>query len=76
MKYDFTKVLDREGKDALAADIIPIPNVTVKEGYSKIPMWIADMNFETAPSIQEAIRDRLTHGAFGYFEASAEQSGQ
>lgn len=72
MKYDFITVLDREGKDALAADIIPIPNVTVKEGYTKIPMWIADMNFETAPSIQEAIRERLNHGAFGYFEPSEE----
>ena len=37
------------------------------EGFDVIPMWVADMNFKTAPSIVEAIRERLEHPLFGYF---------
>ena len=35
-----------------------------------IPMWVADMNFPTAPSILEAMEERLAHPAFGYFQTS------
>ena len=59
MKYDFTTILDREGHDALAVDSLPMPDVTVKEGFSKIPMWVADMNFPVLPAIQESIFSRL-----------------
>lgn len=38
-----------------------------KEGFDLIPMWVADMNFATAPSIIEAIQKRISHPAFGYF---------
>ena len=34
-------------------------------------MWVADMNFATAPSIVQAIKDRADHPAFGYFAPSA-----
>ena len=68
MKYDFTTVINREGQDALAADRIPIPGAGVKEGYSKIPMWIADMNFATLPDIPKAIEKRLEHPIYGYYE--------
>lgn len=67
MKYDFTTIMDRTGKDALAVDIIPIPNAKVKEGFSKIPMWVADMNFATVPTIQKAVINRMNHPAYGYF---------
>lgn len=67
MNYDFTKELDRVGKDALAMDVIPIPDATVDEGFSKIPMWVADMNFETAPAITKSVSDRLSHPVFGYY---------
>ena len=70
MKYDFTTVVNREGKDALAADVIPIPNAEVKDGYHKIPMWIADMNFATLPDIPKAIAKRLEHPIYGYYEAT------
>ena len=72
MKYDFTTIMDRLGKDAIAVDIVPIPGAEVKEGFSKIPMWVADMNFATAPTIQEAVIERTKHPAFGYFMPSEE----
>lgn len=72
MKYDFTTIMDRAAKDAIAVDIVPIPGVEVKEGFSKIPMWVADMNFATAPTIQEAVIERMKHPAYGYFMPSEE----
>lgn len=33
---------------------------------NELPMWVADMDFETAPEVKEAIRKRAQHGAFGY----------
>lgn len=72
MKYDFTTVINREGKDALAADTIPIPEASVKDGYHKIPMWIADMNFATMPDIPKAIEARLQHPIYGYYQPTKE----
>ena len=72
MKYDFTSVMDRRGKDSIAVDIIPFPDAEVREGFSRIPMWVADMNYATAPSIPKAIAARLEHPAFGYFEPREE----
>ena len=70
MKYDFTSIIDRQGKDSIAVDVIPFPDARIQEGFSKIPMWVADMNYATAPSIQKAIAERLEHPAFGYFNPS------
>ncbi len=70
MKYDFTTIMDRAGKDSIAVDVIPIPGAEIKEGYTRIPMWVADMNFATVPTIQEAIIERTKHPAFGYFRPS------
>ena len=67
MKYDFTTVMDRRGHDIIAADIIPFPDVKVDEGFSPIPMWVADMSFPTAPCILEAMEERLRFPNFGYF---------
>ncbi|MBQ4046072.1 MAG: aminotransferase class I/II-fold pyridoxal phosphate-dependent enzyme [Lachnospiraceae bacterium] len=70
MKYDFTSILERSGKDAIAVDAVGkvegFPRAP-KPGYDLIPMWVADMNFPTAPSITEVVRGRLDHPAFGYF---------
>ena len=74
MQFDFTTVLNRQGKDALAVDAIggngmfPAP----REGFDIIPMWIADMNFPVVPSIQQAIAERLLHPTFGYFKPRQE----
>ena len=70
MTYDFTTIMDRRGKDAIAVDIIPYENYEVQEGFSRIPMWVADMNFATAPSVTQAIAERIAHPAFGYFNPS------
>ncbi len=72
MKYDFTTILDRHGKDAIAVDKIPIPGASVDEGFTRIPMWVADMNFATVPTIQEAITKRVQHPTFGYYDTREE----
>ena len=72
MTYDFTTVMDRRGRDALAVDVIPFPDAKVDEGFDVIPMWIADMNFATVPTIQEHIIERVHHPAYGYFNPSEE----
>ena len=70
MKYDFTTILDRRGKDALAIDAIGATDWGPggpKEGFDAIPMWVADMNFPVLPAIQEAMIRRINHPTFGYF---------
>ena len=67
MKYDFTSLMNRSGHDSIAVDQIPIPGAEVKEGFSRIPMWVADMNFPSLPTIQEAIHARVNEPHFGYF---------
>ncbi|MDO5037928.1 MAG: aminotransferase class I/II-fold pyridoxal phosphate-dependent enzyme [Tissierellia bacterium] len=71
MTYDFTSLIDRRGKDALALDGLgKNPGFAPdrpKEGFDPIPMWVADMNFATAPSVVQAMKDRLDHPLFGYF---------
>ena len=71
MQYDFTTVLDRRGKDSIAADIVPF-DVKPDEGVSAIPMWVADMAFPTAPPILEAMRKRLETPTLGYYRMSDE----
>lgn len=74
MKYDFTSIMDRHGKDALAVDALGgMPGFTPdtpKEGFDAIPMWVADMNFPTVPAIPAAIIARAQHPAYGYFSPS------
>ena len=74
MKYDFTSILDRAGKDAIAYDMLGrgIAPGKPKEGFDAIPMWVADMNFPVVPTIQKAIIDRVNHPAFGYFHPTDE----
>ena len=70
MKYDFTSILDRKGKDAIAVDNIGPTGwgpEGPKEGFDAIPMWVADMNFPVLPAIQEAMVQRINHPTFGYF---------
>ena len=81
MKYDFTSILNRRGMDAIAVDT-PFEEegfnhdyfagIHLKEGMDWIPMWVADMNFPTVPTVQEAIIERTKHPAFGYFSPRKE----
>ncbi len=75
MKYDFTSIIDRRGKDAQAVDRLGVsPRVPQlpKEGFDVIPMWVADMNFPTVPTVIRAMIERAEHPAFGYFSPSEE----
>lgn len=71
MKYDFDKIIDRKNTDAWAIrglgkypDFSPDPP---EEGFDVIPMWVADMSFETCPSITAEIIERAKHPLYGYF---------
>ncbi|MDD7305791.1 MAG: aminotransferase class I/II-fold pyridoxal phosphate-dependent enzyme [Peptoniphilaceae bacterium] len=76
MKFDFESILERHGKDALAVDGLGTrPGISPdkpKEGFDVIPMWVADMNFPTVPTIQDEIIERVKHPAFGYFSPTDE----
>lgn len=76
MKYDFTSIMNRTGKDAIAVDGLgSIPGFAPeapKSGFDVIPMWVADMNFPTVPTIPEAIAERAKHPAYGYFSPTDE----
>ena len=79
MKYDFDKPINRRGTNCVKWDEAPH---TAPEGASTasealvspsgdergalIPLWVADMDFEAAPAIREALRKRVDHGVFGY----------
>ena len=72
MKYDFTSIMDRAGRDSIAVDQIPIPGAQVKAGFDRIPMWVADMNFPTVPTVPAAMMERVQHPAYGYFTPTKE----
>lgn len=57
MKYDFDKTIDRRATNSYKWDSAP-------EGV--LPMWVADMDFRTAPAIIDALQKRVVHGIFGY----------
>ena len=72
MKYDFTSMIDRRGHDAVAVEGIGgrfwgNEPAAPREGFDAIPMWVADMNFATVPTIPEAIIERAKHPLYGYF---------
>ncbi len=71
MKYDFTSIIDRHGKDAIAVDGLGLPGTNFpaapRDGFDSIPMWVADMNFPVVPTIPEAMIERAKHPAYGYF---------
>lgn len=58
MEYDFSRPTDRRGTDSYKWDSAPEADI--------IPLWVADMDFETFPAITEALQRRVAHGIFGY----------
>lgn len=58
MEYDFSRPTDRRGTDSYKWDSAPETDI--------IPLWVADMDFETFPDITEALQRRVAHGIFGY----------
>ena len=62
MTYSFDKIVDRRGSGDLKHGVL-------QERYGRsdlLPLWVADMDFETPPFITEALRQRLDHSLFGY----------
>lgn len=57
MKYDFDKTIDRRAINSYKWDSAP---------GGVLPMWVADMDFRTAPAIIDALQKRVAHGIFGY----------
>ena len=58
MKYDFDTIIPRRGTNSYKWDTPEEENV--------LPMWVADMDFRTAPVIVEALQERVAHSIFGY----------
>lgn len=58
MEYDFSRPTDRRGTNSYKWDSAPEADI--------IPLWVADMDFETFPGITEALQRRVAHGIFGY----------
>lgn len=56
MVYDFDTPIDRRGVHSMKWDV----------GAQELPMWVADMDFQAAPEIRNAIEKRAAHGVFGY----------
>lgn len=54
--YDFDKVVDRRNTGSLKWNV----------PENQLPMWVADMDFQTAPEIRQALKQRAQHGIFGY----------
>lgn len=58
MEYDFSSPTERRDTDSYKWDSAPETDI--------IPLWVADMDFETFPGITEALQRRVAHGIFGY----------
>ena len=56
MQYNFSKLINRFNTNSLKWDV----------NNNELPMWVADMDFETAPEIKEAIRKKVDFGIYGY----------
>ncbi|MBR3398744.1 MAG: cystathionine beta-lyase, partial [Prevotella sp.] len=62
MRYDFDKIIDRTGSGDLKHEVLG-------ERYGRsdlLPLWVADMDWETPAFITDAIKQRLNHSLFGY----------
>ena len=60
--YDFNKVTDRHGTNAIKYDLA----VARGNPADVLSLWVADMDFPTAPAILEALHKKVNHGIFGY----------
>lgn len=62
MGYDFDTPIDRRNTNAMKWNV----------GEEELPMWVADMDFQTAPQLRAALKKRVEHGVFGYSEVPGE----
>ncbi len=62
MTYEFDSIADRRGTNSMKWNV----------GADELPLWVADMDFDTAPEIKAAILERAQLGAYGYAETTTE----
>ncbi|MBO7583253.1 MAG: pyridoxal phosphate-dependent aminotransferase [Treponema sp.] len=62
MTYDFNKVIDRHGSNCIKTDLAVVRG----KPADVLSLWVADMDFPTAPAILEALHSKVDHGIFGY----------
>ncbi len=78
MKYDFNKITDRAGTDAIKWETIPSEedaHIHIRTDrffgpQAAIPMWVADMDFPSPPAVVDALAERIRHGIYGYTDLS------
>src|SRR5574344_1382135 len=66
--YNFDEQIDRRGSFSVKYD-------SLNEVFGRddiLPMWVADMDFQTAPAVLKAVRDAAEHGVYGYGFRSAD----
>lgn len=64
MDFNFDEITDRKNTNAIKWDAAPSKDI--------LPMWVADMDFKTAPAVIEALQNRVAHGIFGYTQTPPE----
>lgn len=62
MTYNFNKITDRKNTNAIKYDLA----VARGKPADVLSLWVADMDFPTAPAILEALHEKINHGIFGY----------
>ena len=62
MKFDFDRVIDRTGTASFKWDLVD----GIFGGAGLLPLWVADMDFESPPEVVEALVKRARHGVYGY----------
>lgn len=65
MTDDFDKIIPRRGTNSYKWDSLPADRKV-------LPLWVADMDFRTAPAIIDALTKRVAHGIFGYVHVPEE----
>lgn len=68
MKYDFNKIINRNNTKSLKYDFAKERNIP----EDLLPLWVADMDFQTSPEIIEALNKAVSHGIYGYSEGKEE----
>ena len=58
MKYNFDEIIPRKKTNSVKWDLVKDAEI--------LPMWVADMDFKTAPEIIETLSEKVSHGVFGY----------
>ena len=62
MKYDFDRMVNRYGTDCYKWDMI----IKRKLDPNTLPLWVADMDFETVPEVKERLKEVADRGIYGY----------